>query len=58
MNEAQYQSLEIKQIATEQIIAKELSLGVVQRPLDPALLGENAIQWFWFGEFAGWIITP
>ena len=45
-------------VLPEHIIAKELSLGGVQRPLDPALLGENAIQWFRFGEFAGWIITP
>lgn len=44
-------------VLPEHIIAKELSLGGVQRPLDPALLGENAVQWFRFGEFAGWIIT-
>lgn len=44
-------------VSPEHIIAKELSLGGVQRPLDPAILGENAAEWFRFGEFAGWIIT-
>lgn len=44
-------------VSAEHIIAKELSLGGVQRPLDPAILGENAAEWFRFGEFAGWIIT-
>lgn len=39
------------------VIAKELSLSGVQRPLDPAMLGENASLWFRFGDFAGWIIT-
>jgi tRNA (cmo5U34)-methyltransferase len=44
-------------VEPKQIIAKELSLGGVQRPLDPAILGEDAAEWFRFGEFAGWIIT-
>jgi tRNA (cmo5U34)-methyltransferase len=44
-------------VSSEHIIAKELSLGGVQRPLDPAILGEDALTWFRFGEFAGWIIT-
>lgn len=35
------------------VIAKELSLSGVQRPLDPAMLGENASLWFRFGDFAG-----
>jgi len=39
------------------IIAKELSLSGVQRPLDPAILGPDASEWFRFGEFAGWLIT-
>ncbi|MDX2095611.1 MAG: class I SAM-dependent methyltransferase [Alphaproteobacteria bacterium] len=39
------------------IIAKELSLGGVQRPLDPAMLGDDATLWFRFGDFAGWLIT-
>jgi len=38
------------------IIAKELSLGGVQRPLDPAVLGAGALEFFRFGEFAGWLI--
>ncbi len=41
----------------ESVIAKELSLGGVQRPLDSALLGKEAIEWFRFGDFAGWIIA-
>ena len=44
-------------VDAQQIIAKELSLGGVQRPLDPAILGEDALTWFRFGEFAGWVIT-
>jgi tRNA (cmo5U34)-methyltransferase len=44
-------------VEAEQIIAKELSLGGVQRPLDPAMLGDDAAEWFRFGEFAGWVIT-
>jgi tRNA (cmo5U34)-methyltransferase len=39
------------------VIDKELSLCGVQRPLDPAMLGEGASLWFRFGDFAGWIIT-
>lgn len=44
-------------VMPEQIIAKELSLGGVQRPLDPSILGDDAQEWFRFGEFAGWIMT-
>lgn len=40
------------------IIAKELSLGGVQRPVDPAILGPGALEFFRFGEFAGWLIEP
>ena len=39
-----------------EIVAKELSLSGVQRPLAPALLPGNAIEFFRFGEFAGWLI--
>ena len=39
-----------------EIVAKELSLGGVQRPVAPAELGPDAIEWFRFGEFAGWLI--
>ena len=44
-------------VPPEQIVSKELSLGGVQRPIDPAILGQDAKEWFRFGEFAGWIIT-
>lgn len=39
-----------------EIIAKELSLSGVQRPLDPKELGDDAQEIFRFGDFAGWII--
>jgi tRNA (cmo5U34)-methyltransferase len=39
-----------------ELIAKELSLGGVQRPLDPAVLGLDAVEWFRCGDFAGWLI--
>jgi tRNA (cmo5U34)-methyltransferase len=38
------------------IVAKELSLGGVQRPLDRDELGPGAVEWFRFGDFAGWVI--
>jgi tRNA (cmo5U34)-methyltransferase len=41
--------------APEDIIAKELSLGGVQRPIARADLGV-AVEFFRFGEFAGWLI--
>jgi len=44
-------------VDAESVIAKELSLSGVQRPLDPAMLGDEATMWFRFGDFAGWIIT-
>jgi tRNA (cmo5U34)-methyltransferase len=46
-------------ITSDEIIAKELSLGGVQRPITPALIhsaSPHAVQFFAFGEFAGWII--
>lgn len=42
-------------VEADEIIAKELSLGGIQRPIDPEILGD-AIEWFRFGDFAGWII--
>jgi tRNA (cmo5U34)-methyltransferase len=39
-----------------EIVAKELSLSGVQRPITPAQLPGNAIEFFRFGEFAGWLI--
>jgi len=44
---------------SDEIIAKELSLGGVQRPLDEALIdgtSTRAFKWFQFGEFAGWLL--
>lgn len=43
-------------VSPEQIIAKELSLAGIQRPLQANELPEIAEQFFRFGEFAGWII--
>ena len=42
-------------VEADEIIAKELSLGGIQRPIDPGILGD-AVEWFRFGDFAGWII--
>lgn len=35
---------------------KELSLIGVQRPIDPAILGDDAVEFFRMGDFAGWVI--
>lgn len=43
-------------VSAEQIIAKELSLAGIQRPLQDNELPNTAEQFFRFGEFAGWII--
>lgn len=43
-------------VPAQEIVAKELSLGGVQRPLNPDTLGPDAIEFFRFGEFAGWLI--
>lgn len=40
----------------EEIIAKELSLSGVQRPLAEKDLGMGAVEWFRFGDFAGYLI--
>lgn len=40
----------------DEIIEKELSLAGYQRPIDASELPENAVEFFRFGEFAGWII--
>jgi tRNA (cmo5U34)-methyltransferase len=45
-------------VPAQDIIAKELSLGGVQRPIDAAILGPDATEFFRFGEFAGWLIAP
>lgn len=39
-----------------EVVAKELSLSGVQRPLDPSVIGPGATEFFRFGEFAGWLI--
>ena len=38
------------------VVRKELSLSGIQRPLYPGELGEDAVEVFRFGDFAGWII--
>lgn len=43
-------------VNAREIIEKELSLSGVQRPLNPAILGSQAKEFFRFGDFAGWII--
>jgi tRNA (cmo5U34)-methyltransferase len=42
--------------STDEIIQKELSLAGVQRPLREEELPSNAVEFFRFGSFAGWII--
>lgn len=41
----------------QHIVEKELSLAGVQRPIEPEIVGSDAVQWFQYGEFAGWLIT-
>jgi tRNA (cmo5U34)-methyltransferase len=43
-------------VEPSEIIAKELSLGGVQRPLCRKELPACAVEWMRFGEFAGWLI--
>lgn len=43
-------------VAPVEIIAKELSLGGVQRPLRTDELPADALAWMRFGEFCGWLI--
>lgn len=40
----------------EDVLTKEMSLAGIQIPIDPAILGDDAKQFFRMGEFAGWII--
>ena len=40
----------------EDVLNKEMSLAGVQIPIDPAILGTDAKQFFRMGEFAGWVI--
>jgi len=43
-------------VAAQDIIAKELSLAGIQRPVKREEISCGAVQWFQFGDFAGWII--
>lgn len=43
-------------VSGAEIVAKELSLAGVQRPIQAAELGPGAIEVFRFGDFAGWVI--
>lgn len=43
-------------IPSDQIVAKEMSLGGVQRPIMKDDLPSDAVEFFRFGDFAGWII--
>jgi tRNA (cmo5U34)-methyltransferase len=40
----------------EDVLTKEMSLAGIQIPIDLAILGEDAKQFFRMGEFAGWVI--
>ncbi len=41
----------------DEVISKELSLAGAQRPVDArVLLAHGAVEWFRFGDFAGWVI--
>ncbi len=42
-------------VPAEEIVAKELSLAGVQRPVCPSLFEIEWVEWFRYGEFAGWI---
>lgn len=43
-------------VAPARIVAKELSLAGVQRPIDADRLLPGAVEFFRFGEFSGWIL--
>lgn len=43
-------------VPASDIIAKELSLSGVQRPLSKHEIPGVAVEWFRFGDFAGWLI--
>lgn len=45
-----------QKVNPDYIIKKELSLSGVQRPVNPVILGKNAVEFFRFGDFAGYII--
>lgn len=43
--------------AASSILEKELSLGGSQRPIDPEILGPDAVEFFRFGDFAGYVVA-
>jgi len=43
-------------VTPEDIIAKELSLSGIQRPISPEELPARPVEIFRFGDFAGWIV--
>jgi tRNA (cmo5U34)-methyltransferase len=43
-------------VPADEIVTKELSLSGVQRPIDVADLPGDPVEWFRFGDFAGWVI--
>jgi tRNA (cmo5U34)-methyltransferase len=45
-------------VAIPDVLAKELSLAGVQRPIHASVFGGNAVEFFRFGDFAGWLIEP
>jgi tRNA (cmo5U34)-methyltransferase len=45
-------------VPAEDIVTKELSIAGSQRPIEASvLLAHGAVEWFRYGDFAGWIIT-
>jgi len=45
-------------VPAEEILNKELSIAGSQRPIDARiLLARGAVEWFRYGDFAGWVIT-
>lgn len=43
-------------VPADQIVAKEMSLGGIQRPLRKSELPSTAVEVFRFGDFGGWVI--
>lgn len=45
-------------VPAEDIVTKELSIAGSQRPIEAGvLLAHGALEWFRYGDFAGWVIT-
>jgi tRNA (cmo5U34)-methyltransferase len=43
-------------VPKDEIIDKELSLAGIQRPIDPSSLPGEPVEFFRYGDFAGWVI--